>query len=105
MSIVAQYYSHPLDGPRLLRRRMDQYSFLPRRCLFRSDRQLLRSLLYRRFLRPHVPLHRPRSTQPKGLFPRNPTKDMALAAESLSKMEVVWWRTPLEKPAQWIDMV
>jgi hypothetical protein len=81
---------------------MAQHLLLPRLCLLRGNRRLLRSFLYLRILLAHVPLHRPGPTQPKRLLPRNSTKTMALAIELDAEMLC---GASLADPAQWVDMV
>lgn len=104
--LFRQHHSHPVHGSRLLHRRMAQHPLLQRLGIFRSDRQLLRSILYRGLLFTHVPLHCTRFTQSKGVLSGNSAQGLALAAELVPKLEVLL-RPPrsLAHSAQRSDMV
>lgn len=75
-----------MDDPHLLRGRMAQHLLLPKKCLFRGSRKLLRGFHDRCLLLPPMLLHRAGFAYAKGLLPCNQTEDLGLAVNLACKV-------------------
>lgn len=81
MRFLAQYYPHLMDGPHILSGRLAQHFLLQELRLLQLDRRLLRGVHHLRILRFTLPLYRPGSTFPEGVFSRDQTETLGLAGQ------------------------